>query len=67
MNVLKTICGPFLKRLAQKALVGRNRCGNSPEKGRFTVADLDRIFDQTWGIFDSLCPTYHGPRPSAAE
>ena len=40
MNVVKTMCRPFLKRLAQKTLVRRNRCRNSPEKGRFTVADL---------------------------
>ena len=37
MNVVKTMCRPFLKRLAQKTLVRRNRCRNSPEKGRFTV------------------------------
>ncbi|MFV1998433.1 MAG: L-2-amino-thiazoline-4-carboxylic acid hydrolase [Acidiferrobacterales bacterium] len=55
-TLIKTIFRPTIKRAARAALVGRMRDRDSPDKGRFTRAEVDRILKQTWQSYDQLAP-----------
>jgi len=41
-------------RSARAVLVGRRRCPQRVDRGRFTRRDADRIMEQTWRNFDTL-------------
>jgi len=55
-TLIKTIFRPTIKRAARAGLVGRKRDRNSPEKGRFTRAEVDNILKQVWQSYDQLAP-----------
>ena len=55
-RALKSIVRPLLRWATRRALVGRSRSTFSPEKGRFTRADVDRIIRQLWRSYDELVP-----------
>jgi|SRR5579859_955186 len=56
LTVFKVVCKPITRWAGQRALVGRNRSRNEPEKGRFTGAEVDRLLDQSWRAFDDHMP-----------
>lgn len=46
-----------IRRAALGAIVGRNRQPADPEKGRFTVGDVDQILHDTWRVYDQRAST----------
>lgn len=50
--LLKLIYRPVVKWAARRTLVGRNRCRDKPEQGRFNRAEVDNLLDQVWCHFD---------------
>ncbi len=55
-TLVKTTYRPVIKRAARAGLVGRNRERHSPDKGRFTRAEVDNILKQVWQTYDQLAP-----------
>lgn len=56
-TLLKLIYRPVMKWAAHRGLIGRNQCGERPEKGRFNRAEVDRLLEEVWRNFDQLAPT----------
>ena len=55
-RALKSIMKPLFRWATRRALVGRARSTSSPEQGRFTRAEVDRILKQLWRNYDELVP-----------
>ena len=51
MDYVKFIYRPLAARAARQALVGRNRARQSPDRGRFTRADVDRLLKTAWSYY----------------
>ncbi len=51
MDYVKFIYRPLAVRAARQALVGRNRARQSPERGRFTRADVDGLLKTAWSEY----------------
>ncbi len=51
MDYVKLIYLPLAARAARLVLIGRNRVRRSPERGRFTRADLDGLLKTAWGNY----------------
>jgi hypothetical protein len=56
-EVVKSVYQPLTKWAAQRALAGRNRSRQEPEKGRFTKTEVNRILEEVWLKYDELAPT----------
>lgn len=52
--LLKLLFKPVSCGAARRALVGRNRSPQAPEKGRFTAGDVDCYVDQSWLALPAL-------------
>jgi len=52
MDWVKLIYKPAAKRAARRALVGRVRARLAPERGRFTLADVDSFLGDAWARND---------------
>src|SRR5271156_238774 len=48
MDYVKFIYRPLAARAARQALIGRNRAQRSPDRGRFTRADVDTLLKTAW-------------------
>jgi hypothetical protein len=48
MDYVKFIYRPLAARAARQVLVGRNRVRQSPDRGRFTRADVDALLKTAW-------------------
>jgi hypothetical protein len=48
MDYVKFIYRPLVARAARQVLVGRTRARQSPERGRFTRADVDGLLKAAW-------------------
>jgi hypothetical protein len=48
MDYVKFIYRPLAARAARQVLVGRNRVRQSPDRGRFTRADVDDLLRTAW-------------------
>ena len=48
MDYVKFIYRPLAARAARQALVGRNRSRQSPDRARFTRADVDSLLKAAW-------------------
>ena len=48
MDYVKFIYRPLAARAARQVLVGRNRARQSPDRGRFTHADVDGLLKVAW-------------------
>ena len=48
MDYVKFIYRPLAARAARQVLVGRNRVRQSPDRGRFTRADVDDLLKAAW-------------------
>jgi L-2-amino-thiazoline-4-carboxylic acid hydrolase len=57
MNLLISIQKPFIARAARQAWVGKNRSRNRPDKGRFTVNEVDEILKKAWQATNHLATT----------
>jgi len=55
-TLLKLIYRPVTRQAAHASLVGRSRDRHSPDKGRFTRAEVDNILKQVWQTYDQLAP-----------
>jgi hypothetical protein len=55
-TMVKWIYRPVIKRGARAALVGRERNRHSPDRGRFTLSEVDNILMQVWQTYDQLAP-----------
>jgi ubiquinone biosynthesis protein len=55
-GLFKFIYKPMTNWAAHRALVGRNRSGHEPEKGRFTAAEVRDLVTQTWRTIDAVTP-----------
>lgn len=51
MDYVKFVYRPLASRAARQALVGRNRAQRSPDRGRFTSADVDALLKTAWGDY----------------
>ena len=51
MDYVKFVYRPLAARAARQALVGRNRAQRSPDRGRFTRADVDTLLKTAWGDY----------------
>ncbi len=51
MDYVKFIYRPLAAHAARQALVGRNRARQSPERGRFTRADVDCLLKTAWSYY----------------
>jgi L-2-amino-thiazoline-4-carboxylic acid hydrolase len=51
MDYVKFVYRPLAARAARQALVGRNRAPRSPDRGRFTRADVDTLLKTAWGDY----------------
>jgi hypothetical protein len=51
MDYVKFIYQPLAARAARQVLVGRNRVRQSPDRGRFTRADVDALLKTAWGDY----------------
>jgi hypothetical protein len=51
MDYVKFVYRPLATRAARRALVGRNRARTSPDRGRFTGADVDALLKTAWGLY----------------
>ena len=49
MDYVKFVYRPLAARAARQTLVGRNRAQRSPDRGRFTRADVDALLKTAWG------------------
>ncbi len=47
---------PWIRWAARAAITGRNRSRSDPTAGRFTRAEVDRLVDEAWRIFDGRAP-----------
>ena len=52
MNIVKLIYAPLSARAAKRALLGRTRAREAPDKGRFTRSDVTRRIDASWRRYD---------------
>lgn len=50
------VMAPVVKWAAYQSMVGRNRCAQRPQGGRFTRADVDRVLAAAWRSFEALAP-----------
>ena len=57
MDVVKLIYEPLTTRAGCRGLVGRVRVPSSPEKGRFTRADVTRLLGAAWKRYDEAVGT----------
>src|SRR5579863_6382693 len=48
MDFVKFIYRPLAARAARQVLIGRNRARQSPDRARFTRADVDRLLKAAW-------------------
>jgi hypothetical protein len=48
MDYVKFIYRPLMARAARQVLVGRNRARQSPDRRRFTRADVDSLLEAAW-------------------
>jgi hypothetical protein len=48
MDYVKFIYRPLAARAARQAMVGRNRTRESPDRGRFTRANVDDVLAKAW-------------------
>jgi hypothetical protein len=48
MDYVKFIYRPLVARAARQVLVGRNRARQSPDRARFTRADVDSMPKAAW-------------------
>jgi hypothetical protein len=48
MDYVKFIYRPLAARAARQALIGRNRARQSPDRGRFSRADVDSLLKTAW-------------------
>ena len=48
MDYVKFIYRPLAARAAHHVLVGRHRVRQSPDRGRFTRADVDDLLKSAW-------------------
>src|SRR3989304_276340 len=55
-TLLKRIYRSVTRQAARAGLVGRSRDRHSPDKGRFTRAEVDNILKQVWQTYDQLAP-----------
>lgn len=51
MDYVKFIYRPLAARAARQALVGRNRARQSPDRDRFTRADVDGLLKTAWSEY----------------
>ncbi len=51
MDYVKLVYRPLAARAARQALIGRNRARQSPERGRFTRADVDGLLKTAWSEY----------------
>jgi hypothetical protein len=51
MDYVKFVYRPLAARAARQALVGRNRAQRSPDRGRFTCADVETLLKTAWGDY----------------
>ena len=51
MDYVKFVYRPLAARAARQALVGRNRAPLSPDRGRFTRADVEALLKTAWGDY----------------
>ena len=51
MDWVRLIYRPLAARAARRALVGRIRSRQAPERGRFTRADVDSFLEMAWGLY----------------
>jgi hypothetical protein len=51
MDYVKFVYRPLAARAARQALVGRNRAQRSPDRGRFTRADVEALLKTAWGDY----------------
>ena len=51
MDYVKFVYRPLAARAARQALVGRNRAPQSPDRGRFTRADVDTLLKTAWSDY----------------
>jgi len=54
-------------RSARAVLVGRRRCPQRVDRGRFTRRDADRIMEQTWRNFDTLLSDAPGQKTAGGR
>lgn len=55
-RLIKVTSQPIVKWATRSALVGRTRCRQQPEKGRFSRAEVDDLLEQSWLKFQDLMP-----------
>ena len=51
MDYVEFVYRPLAARAARQALVGRNRAQRSPDRGRFTRADVDTLLKTAWSDY----------------
>ncbi len=51
MDYVRIIYRPLAARAARQALVGRDRVRQSPDRGRFTRADVDGLLKTAWNHY----------------
>ena len=51
MDYVKFVYRPLAASAARQALVGRNRAQRSPDRGRFTRAEVDTLLKTAWGDY----------------
>lgn len=57
MDIVKLIYRPLTTRAARHGLVGRVRARSSPDRGRFTRADVTGLLDAAWKRYDAEVDT----------
>jgi ubiquinone biosynthesis protein len=57
MDWVKLVYKPVARRAAHRAIRGRVRDLHSPEKGRFTRADVDNLLKAAWHSYDTSAPS----------
>ena len=55
-TLIKVTSQPIVKWATRRALVGRTRCRQQPQKGRFSRAEVDDLVEQSWLKFQELMP-----------
>lgn len=56
MNLMRAIYRPVVTRAARKAFVGKNRARNCPERGRFTVGEVNEFLREAWRRVERMAP-----------
>jgi L-2-amino-thiazoline-4-carboxylic acid hydrolase len=53
-RAVKVLANRSFRRASRRAIVGRERSLRSPERGRFTEADTERLLSASWRRYDAL-------------